>query len=221
MSDRIVDVARAFLLTRSRFNHAYEKFFTNELQACADGIAWTLLELFRQKVELFVFQYDHRDLGIRDAAREIFRLELVGEAAYSFEDAMGFVKWYSQLKSSIAQAIGHLYEFHDDGFSDLCDSYPLAGRELVDRALATHPTSTKPRRDGFLDEAELHEELLARRGARWQKLICRGANYVGAALEIACKHYFLHRLLVSENNLVTWTPEERKGLSFGCSGEDW
>ena len=99
------------------------------------------------------------------------------------------------LKGKIDHAIGHLYEFHGDSFGDLVDSYPLAGRELVERALASHPKSDRPRREGYLDEREVGDAVLEKLGLQWYKLSARGANYVANTLEAACRNCYLHRIL--------------------------
>jgi hypothetical protein len=221
MIESISNLAKQLLLAQSQFNRAYCQLWVNEVKPCADETGWKLLKLLRQEIELFVFKYERGDLGIKHAAWEVFRLQLVGDADYTFEDAMGFVKWYEKLKSKIAQAIGHLYEFHGDTFSDLCDSYPLAGPQLVERALATHPKSKKPRREGFLDEAEVRNTVLEHLGLRWHKLICSGENYVEAALETACKRCYLHRILTGRDAHATWTEEEQSEVSFACHGEEW
>ena len=69
----------------------------------------------------------------------------MGDGDYSFVDAMGFVKFYEVLKRKIARSIAHLYDYHGDSFGDLMDSFPLVGRKLVGRALASHPKSDRPR----------------------------------------------------------------------------
>src|SRR5437773_3492877 len=124
-------LAKAHLLAKSAFNRAYCRFWQAEVKPCSEDTGWKLLEVFRGEVEEYRFKLKRREEGIKQAAWEIFRQELVGEVDYCFEDVVGFVKWYGTLKSKIGRAIGHLYEFHGDSFGDLVDSYPLAGRELV------------------------------------------------------------------------------------------
>ncbi len=220
MTGALADLAKVMLMAQSRFNRAYCHFWVNEVQPCSDEKAWNLLELLRQKIELFVFKYDRRELGIKHATWELFRLELVGDAGYTFENAMSFVKWYEKLTNRIAQSLGYLYEFHGDTFSDLCDSYPLGGRQLVERALTTHPKSDRPRREGFLEEREVSSAVLEQLGPQWHKLICHGENYAEMALETACKRSFLQKVLTGHNDQVRWTPEEEEEVSFAHLGED-
>jgi len=207
-------LAKAYLLAKSSFNRAYCRFWHSEVKPCSDEMDWKLLEVFRGEVEKYYFKHKRQEQGIQQAAWEIFRLELVGQTDYRFEDVVGFVKWYGVLKGKISQAIGHLYEFHGDSFGDLVDSYPLAGRELVQRALATHPKSDRPRREGFLDECEVVGAVQEKLGLQWHKLICAGENYVLTALEAACRKCYLHRILTGQEEQVAWTDDEKTAVDF-------
>jgi hypothetical protein len=189
------DLAKAHLHAERAFSDAYQQYWQAVVEPCSDNMGWKLLEVFRREVDRFRIKLDHSERGIEQAAWELFRLELVGKSAYRFEDVIGFVKWYHELKGRIEIAIGHLYEFHGDSFADLVDSYPLAGQHLVERALATHPASDRPRREGYLDEHEVRHAVLEKLGPPWHKVICNGPNYVLSTLEAACKKCYLHRVL--------------------------
>ncbi len=214
------NLAKAHLLAKSAFNRAYCRFWQTDVKTCSDETGWKLLKTFREEVEKFFFKLNRSERGIELAAWEIFRLELVGEADYSFEDVVGFVKWYQVLKNRIGQAIGYLYEFQGDSFGDLVDSYPLAGAELVERALASHPKSDRPRREGYLDEREIAEAVLEKLGLQWQKLICRGENYVESALETACHKCYLHRVLTGRDEQIAWTEEKKGAVNFAYHYND-
>jgi len=212
--DDLQNLAKAHLLAKSAFNHAYCRFWLSEVKPCSEETGWKLLEAFRKQIEKFRFKLDYRERGIEHAAWEIFRLELVGQADYRFEDIVGFVRWYHMLKNKIEESIGHLYEFHGDSFGDLVDSYPLAGPELVERALASHPKSDRPRREGYLDEREVAEAVLEKLGVQWYGVICTGANYVKSVLEAACRKCYLHRVLTGLDEQIVWTGEERGAVDF-------
>lgn len=94
------------------------------------------------------------------------------------------------------------------------DSYPLAGRELVERALASHPKSERPRREGYLDEREVAIAVLEKLGLQWHKLICEGENYIVSALESACRKCYLHRILTGRDEQVAWTEDEKSAVDF-------
>jgi hypothetical protein len=220
MLSEVRKLAKAYLLAKSSFNRAYCRFWQAEVKPCSDEMGWKLLEIYRREVERSRFKLQRRDQGIKQAAWEIFRLELVGEADNSFDDVVGFVKWYGALKAKTSQAISHLYEFHGDSFGDLVDSYPLAGRELVQRALATHPKSDRPRREGFLDEREVSDAVLEKLGAQWHKLICEGENYVLSALEAACHKCYLHRMLTGREEHAAWTEAEKTAVNFANHYDD-
>ncbi len=215
VTNEVHKLAKAHLLAKSAFNRAYCRFW-REVKPCPDVTGWKLLEMFRRIVEEHHFKLGRNELGIKQAAWEIFRLELVGQSDYRYEDALGFVKWYEVLKRRIECAIGHLYDYHGDSFSDLVDAYPLAGRELVERALATHPESTRPRREGYLDESEVGDAVMDKLGIQWHRLICNGANYILPALDAACYKCFLHRILTGLDEQVVWAEDETDALDFAC-----
>ena len=214
------ELAKIYLLTKSAFNRAYVRFWNEHVKACTDDVGWKLLDVLRRNVEQYYFKYGRRDRGIEDAAWELFRLELVGEADYGQEDSRGFVKWYRAIKGRIDQSISHMFDFQGDSFGDLVDSYPLAGRELVERALASNPKSDRPRREGFLDEGELRGGVLEKLGPPWHKLICEGENYVAAALEKACYKCYLIRIRTGPCEQVVWTEEEQEAVSFSSHFDD-
>jgi hypothetical protein len=218
--EELPTIAKAYLLAKSAFNQAYCRFWHAEVQPCADETGWKLLEAFHGTVEQYRFKLQREEQGIQHAAWEMFRLELAGDADYSFEDAVGFVKWYGALTNKIGRAIGHLYDYHGDSFGDLIDAYPLAGRELVERALASHPKSNRPRREGFLEEREVGDAVREKLGLPWYKLICEGENYVEHALEAACRKAFLLRVLTGGDERVTWTEEEKEAADFANHGDD-
>jgi hypothetical protein len=205
-------LAKSLLLARSAFNKAYIHHW-HATEPCDDATGRRLLVLFREQIKKFVFDYERKDVGVEHAADEIFRRVLTGEANYTFAEACGFVRWYGKLKGRISRAVGHLFEHHGDSFGDLCDSYPLADQDLVERALASHPKSKKPRRDGFLDEKEMRDAVLEKIGLRWHKFICKGENYIESALEKAAKLCYLHRVMESKEN-VTWSEAELEAANF-------
>src|SRR5260370_542437 len=97
--DEVHKLAKAHLLAKSAFNLAYCRFWQAEVEPCSQEMGWRLLELFRNEVAKFRFKLKRREEGIKQAAREMFRLQLVGQADYRFQDVVGFVKWYEELKS--------------------------------------------------------------------------------------------------------------------------
>jgi hypothetical protein len=210
----VPQLAKAYLLAKSAFNRAYCEFWHVGVEPCPDETGWKMLELFRNTVQKYRFRLQRKEQGIEQAAWELFRLELVGDADYQFDDAVGFVKWYEALTHKVGRAIGGLFDFHGDSFGDLIDSFPLAGRELVQRALATHPKSERPRREGFLEERELHDAVREKLGPDWHKLICAGENYVVHALQTACYKCYLHRICTGRDPRVTWSDAEQKAVDF-------
>ena len=124
------------------------------------------------------------------------------------------------VTSKISRAIDHLYDYHGDSFGDLVDSFPLAGRELVERALASHPKSERPRREGYLDEREVADAVRKKLGLQWHQVICNGENYVASALEAACRRCYLHRILTGREEQIAWTDDEKRPLNFAGHYDD-
>lgn len=212
----LAGLAKAFLQAKAKFNKAYIGYW-HTVEPVDDDMGFKILEVFRGAVKTYVFDYARGHTGLEQAAREVFRLVLVEEADYTFEQAVRFVRWYEQLKHRIGRAIGHLYEFRGDSFGDLVDSYPLAGRELVERALASHPRSDRPRREGFLDELEVGNAVLDKLGLQWHKFIVGGENYVASTLAKAAYRAYVSQIRRNESVI---SEEESHGLTFADHFDD-
>jgi hypothetical protein len=215
----LISAAKALLLAKARFNRQWLCYWLKHLQPCDEATFSRLLAAYRGFVEQFVFRYQRRDVGVEQASGELFRQASTGEASWTWEEAAGFVKFYEGLYNQLGTALPHLFEFHGDGFSDLCDSLPLAGEEVVRRSLASHPRSHRPRREGFLDEAELNDAVNAL-GPQWSSFILRGENYVRSALRAACKQYWLCDLLLARDARNGWSEQEQEELSDAYHGDE-
>ncbi|MGH7175042.1 MAG: hypothetical protein ACREGR_01635 [Minisyncoccia bacterium] len=138
---------------------------------------------------------------VNGGAREFFRLALTEDW---MEDAVAFLAGYKKLKGKISKALGDLFDFHGDSFGDLVDSFPLGGRKLVERALATNPASGKPKRDGFLDENEVWagRNEVEPDGEFWQAYVGH-EMYVESALQEHAEEYLMswmrHELMNHEH----------------------
>jgi hypothetical protein len=204
---------KRLLLACGRWHNAWVSYFAT-VQPCDDEKGFAILDQFRKHVETFVFGYGRKDVGVKHAADELFRLTATGQADYTYDEALAFVVWYDQLKGRIENSIGHLFDFHGDSFGDLCDSLPLAGREIVERCLASHKKSGK-RREGFLNEDEISQAITS---DKWRNF-CNGENYVEMALSTQAENWFLHTLKTGED--AGWTVEEQKILSWASlPGDD-
>jgi len=219
--DQAVETGKALLLARAHFSKSWLAYWVNEVGPCDDDTAYRLVELFRQEVEVYFFDLKRRDVGVRHAANEMFRKWAVGQADYTWEELLGFVRWYDLVSNhKIGVAIAHLFEYHGDGFSDLCIALPLAGKRIVERCYASHLSSDKPRREGFLDPGEIAAAVEEALGDRWRKLISAGENYVESALTNQAEKWFLNRLRSARDNENGWTPEEQELLSHSHFYED-
>lgn len=194
--------AKAYLVAKSNFEKAYIRHWAS-VQPCNDTMGFRLLHLFQQQVQTYVFDHNRgADPGLKYAANEMYRLIAVGKASYTLEELNGFVVWYAELKARIGRAIDGLFEFHGDGFGDLCDSLPLGGKKIVQKCLATSPERLK--RSGFLSEEEIEEAIEKTVGPQWVKLICKGENYIESTLDNQAKKWFLYNLTHDK----AWFPEE-------------
>lgn len=189
----VCEAAKVMLKAKSEFAKCWIHFWST-VQPLNDTDGFRILDVLIAQVQRYYFDYKRHDVGIKHAANEVFRLVAVGQAEYTMEDALQFVKWYSRTKNLIGQAIADLYDYHGDSFSDLCDALPLAGKDIVRRCLATDPESKKPKRDGFLDSFEIPTAVEEKLGKEWRKLICTGENYVASALEHEARKWWLFAL---------------------------
>jgi len=216
---QIEECGKTFLLAKSEFNRAYYLYW-HKIEPCDDVIGFRILGHFRRHVEKFSINLRRGSLGVKHAAQETYRLVITDDTDdYTWDEAFAFAKWYARLKGKISEAIANLFEFEGDSFGDLCDSLPLAGEGVVQAALATHPKSEKPRRDGFLDEEEIYKAVKAACSPAMAKFITSGENYIGAALEQAAKHWWLHRVLTGRDGTV-WTEAEQKSVQFACFDDE-
>jgi hypothetical protein len=209
----LIGKAKVLLLLKSQFNKAWIGFWFNHIQPCDEATFYRLLPVYRGFVDQFVFGYKRIDVGVQNASWELFRQVSTGEGSWTWDEAAGFVKFYEQLDNQIGRALAHLFDYHGDSYSDLCDSLPLAGEDVVRRCLASHPKSHRPRREGFLEEAELREAVKAL-GPQWSKLILEGENYVVSALRAACKKDWLYEVMVDREGKHGWSEQDKMELSY-------
>lgn len=209
----LIRKAKAMLLAKGQFNQAWLDFWRHVVQPCEEATFYRLLPILRGLVEQFVFAYKRGKVGVAQAAEDFFRQVCAGEATRTWDEGSGFVKFYEPLSLQLGSALGHLFDFHGDAFSDLCDSLPLAGEEVIRCCLASHPESKRPRRDGFLEESELQEAVRAL-GPQWGKLILEGENYVRSALRAACQRYWLLEVLTDPKGQHGWSAWEQDELAY-------
>jgi hypothetical protein len=215
----LIGKAKAMLLLKSEFNRAWIRFWFNHVSPCDEATFYRLLPIYRGFVDQFVFRYKRADVGVKHASWELFRQISPDEGSWTWDDAAGFVKFYEQLDNRLGRALAHLFDFHGDSYSDLCDSLPLAGEAIVRRCLASDPKSRQPRREGFLEERELRDAV-KELGPQWSKFILEGENYVLMALLAACKKDWLYELLVDRENKHAWSEKEQEELSYANHGDE-
>lgn len=188
------DRGKAMLIALSSFNSAYLAI-KRSTPPCDDETGFRILELFRKHIQTFVFDYKRgSEVGLKQAANELYRLLVVRNASYTREELDGFVDWYGRLKNRISKKIGDLFDYHGDGYSDLCESLPLAGTDIVKRCLATNGKS----RDGFLTEEEISVYVRSAVDPHWAKLVLSGEHYVESVLERQAYYWFVYDIQRNE-----------------------
>jgi hypothetical protein len=188
-------LAKQMLLATGRFKQAYAEE-QKGLAPLDDESGWAVLDHF---VALAKERKD-RDSCVSDAARELFRLQLVGQSQYSLTGLRQFVNWYVGLYDRLYARCRDFFEYEGDSLNDLQDGFPLAGAGLTRRALYR----------GFTSLLAMKRAVTHVHGAKWAAFVVDGENYVQSALENAAYEYYLHSLAEAakltgrESELVAW-----------------
>src|SRR6478736_4970208 len=99
--EELIVKAKAMLLAKSAFNRAWLNFWVNHVQACDEATFYRLLPMYRAFVDKFVFGYKRGGVGVTHASWELFRQVCTGEGAWTWEEALGFVKFYRKLNARL------------------------------------------------------------------------------------------------------------------------
>jgi hypothetical protein len=127
------------------------------------------------------------------AARELFRLTLVGEIDY--DEAVNFVQCYRKLSKELQSQIDRMVGGHFDSGIDVADAMPLAGERYVN--------DFKAGKHKFSDQYELRKGVGCGHGLPTPKgmsemdfnnnllIILRNENHIGTHLDDYAQEYFL------------------------------
>ena len=141
--EHLKQAASDFRVAQQAYHAAFRAFFDG-LPALQDDRFWQLQPLLVQEVGQFRFKYG-RTNGVEQAAQELFRKPLAdnvaagsqGGCGYSLHEAVGFAKAWEGFRRRLYRPLFDVVEDRsDDGYGDLLDGLPLAGRQVVDGALA-------------------------------------------------------------------------------------
>lgn len=180
-----------------------------KLELLTDDEFWKLCRIFRDFVVRYRFGYG-RTNGVKDAAWEFFRKVIVdgAEVEDEFWLRMRFAARYGEVCGRASEALWDVIERGNDGFGDLLDSLPLAGREVHEKAC-----------EGFYgNESALAEAVQAagppirKSTDEFTRFILFGENYHGLMLHEAAEKAFRRWMIwqtPSDSDESEGDPEEQ------------
>jgi len=182
----LIQKAIAHRTGKEQYSTAFRDYFANQVTELPEDRFWELQAVFQRDVCTFRFGYK-RTNGVDQAAREFFRKPLADDFgkydSYSPEEAISFAKSWDGWRQKLYQPLFDVVEDRgDDAYGDLLDALPLAGRDLVSKALAGE-FGNQRQFDAAVQEGCGGNDQLA-------KLILHGENYVGMSLADAAQEYF-------------------------------
>jgi hypothetical protein len=178
--------AIAYCEAKEQFTRAFRDYFANRATELPEDRFWELQAVFQRDVCTFRFGYK-RSNGVEQAAGEFFRKPLAGDFGkapnYSLEEAISFAKSWSGWRGRLYQPLFGVVEGRgDDAYGDLLDALPLAGRDVICKALAREFGNQRQFEASVLAGCDGNDQLA--------NLILHGENYVAMALADAAQEYF-------------------------------
>lgn len=156
------ELALAMVRAKEVFHEAWVKYF-KKLPPLKPSRFWEILEVFQEQVRKRRFEYKRTD-GVDDAAWEVMRLALVGEAQYTIDEAIRFAATYGLACAQCDKRYRKLFEFECDSKNDLMDSMPLLGRACLTI--------------GAMSEEDLREQVMEMTPQGFtRRFIAYGENY--------------------------------------------
>jgi hypothetical protein len=181
----VQQAAVAFMAAQQVYHETFREHFGNDVAELTVDRFWELAPVFTGCVYKYRFGYG-RSNGAVDAADEFFRKARVSDfrcfagqpvVRYSLEEAACFAKTWGAVKSKLYQPLFNVVAGHsDDAYSDLLDSLPLAGREVVDMAIGGRYTSDRHFTQSVRDACGKHEQ------DKLAGFILQGENYIAMHL---------------------------------------
>lgn len=180
------DLAIAYRASLANYAKAFRRHFHDSVTVLTDDRFWALQPVFRSEVCKFRFNYG-RSNGVEQAARELFRKPLAGDfddsPTYTLDEAVQFAKTWPSIQNRLYRPLFDVVQDRgDDAYGDLLDSLPLAGREVVEKAIAGDFANERQFESAVL-EGCAGDETLA-------KFILHGENYAAMALADAARDAF-------------------------------
>ena len=180
------EAAAVFRAAQENYHAAFRDYFANEIISLPNERFWQLQQVFVREVLTYRFGYGLTN-GVAQACREFFRKPWANDfgkhASYTLEEAIRFAKSWQGWRGRLYQPLFNVVEDRgDDAYGDLLDALPLAGRDLVGKALAREFGNQRQFEAVVQDGCAGNEKLA--------KLILHGENYVAMALAEAAQEYF-------------------------------
>jgi hypothetical protein len=167
---------------------------------------WELAWVLRNEVYQFRFGYG-RTNGVQDAASEFFRKPYAddfgpnfrsAEPTYTLDEAIQLAKTWRHVTRDLYDPLFDVVEGRsDDAYGDLLDALPLAGRDVVQKAL------DREFGNNIQFERAVCDVCQARGQGKMADLILHGENYVATALYDAASRFFA---IQSDQGPTTSTP---------------
>jgi hypothetical protein len=139
-SNKLTELSKAYLIAKEQYEKAVRINIRTAPPMKDKSLFWEMLHDLGNYVQRSIMR---RDDPVRHGIEEWLRETWVkGAENYSIEDFPSFVRTYSKLKESLAKKLTNLSHL-GDGFSDLVDSLPLAGKQPCLRLMAGEATDTE------------------------------------------------------------------------------
>jgi len=155
---------------------------------------WELLKHYRSEVVQYVLMYKR---CTEDAASEFFRKTTFGTmratCTWNFDEALAFVVAYELKSKELYQPLFDIVEGRgDDGYGDLLDSLPLAGRETFDKCMGRKFFDNEEFED-FVKHALSHGDTPV--VVQLQQHVLHGENYNRMHLQEQAQKFFALKVL--------------------------
>ena len=197
--NNVTQAARAFCRARRTYHTQFRDYFQCQVQTLNTDRFWQLQSVFAYEVYNSRFGYD-RTNGVEQAAGEFFRKPSAGHFAaygrrdvpvYTLDEAVRFARTWRHITNQLYQPLFDVVSDRgDDAYGDLLDSLPLAGRDIVGRALrAGGRNSTGLSGNAQLEQA-VTQACIEQDRCEFAELILHGENYISMHLAEAAQKYF-------------------------------
>lgn len=166
---KLYGLAKKHQDARTAYEMAFDDYMENLVQPLPVAKFWIMVDQLR---DLIYVRVNRGSSMVEHGIDEFYRLAQVGQATYSFEECLQFtVRWNQAYRVLQKPLFDIVTDESDDGYSDLLDSLPFAGREFFNRC----------RRKQIMS-GTFKQELKSATDRWLNKFIC-GENYIRMRLK--------------------------------------